>query len=203
MGGVPGGTPPDAAELLGDPPLVGLEEAVRPAVGRRLARQNRRVVDGQVAGALRLVLDLLDGRLHGGALLPHARQAGQPVGAAGGPCLVLRVVVVVLLLLLLTPLPPAPWQLVDCAGGFNNFGCNGGLPSQAFEYLKWQGGQDSETAYPYTAVTGPSCKYDGKPSASVSKVVNITALGEEELVDAVGSTGPVSIAFQVSDGVRC
>merc|ERR1712113_1076370 len=27
----------------------------------------------------------------------------------------------------------AEQQLVDCAGAFNNNGCNGGLPSQAFE----------------------------------------------------------------------
>jgi cathepsin H len=27
-------------------------------------------------------------------------------------------------------------QLVDCAGDFDNNGCNGGLPSHAFEYIK-------------------------------------------------------------------
>ena len=35
-------------------------------------------------------------------------------------------------------------QLVDCAGGFNNFGCEGGLPSQAFEYLRYSGGLTTE-----------------------------------------------------------
>ena len=28
-------------------------------------------------------------------------------------------------------------QLVDCAGAFNNHGCDGGLPSQAFEYIRY------------------------------------------------------------------
>ncbi|KAK9931817.1 hypothetical protein M0R45_019078 [Rubus argutus] len=39
-------------------------------------------------------------------------------------------------------------QLVDCAGAFNNFGCHCGLPSQAFEYIKYNGGLDTEQVYP-------------------------------------------------------
>ena len=42
-------------------------------------------------------------------------------------------------------------QLVDCAGDFDNYGCNGGLPSHAFEYLFYAGGISTEAAYPYYA----------------------------------------------------
>lgn len=43
-------------------------------------------------------------------------------------------------------------QLVDCAGDFDNDGCDGGLPSHAFEYLKYAGGLTTEAQYPYMAV---------------------------------------------------
>ncbi|GKD73074.1 zinc finger, CCHC-type containing protein [Tanacetum coccineum] len=66
-------------------------------------------------------------------------------------------------------------QLVDCAGDFDNFGCKGGLPSQAYEYIKYNGGLDSEEAYPYTESMG----------------------AEDELKYAVGLVRPVSVAFQV------
>ncbi|KAG6544130.1 hypothetical protein Mapa_014442 [Marchantia paleacea] len=91
-------------------------------------------------------------------------------------------------------------QLVDCAGAFNNFGCGGGLPSQAFEYIRYNGGIDSEEAYPYHALD-ETCKF--KPSAVGAKVydvVNITAYDEDELKDAVAFQRPVSIAFEVIDG---
>ena len=42
-------------------------------------------------------------------------------------------------------------QLVDCAGDFDNAGCNGGLPSHAFEYAFYAGGMASEDGYPYYA----------------------------------------------------
>ncbi|KAI4376491.1 hypothetical protein MLD38_014247 [Melastoma candidum] len=88
-------------------------------------------------------------------------------------------------------------QLVDCAGAFNNFGCNGGLPSQAFEYIKYNGGLDTEEAYPYTAKDG-SCKFSTENvGVRVIDSVNITLGAEDELKDAVATVRPVSVAFEV------
>lgn len=42
-------------------------------------------------------------------------------------------------------------QLVDCAGDYDNYGCDGGLPSHAFEYIRHNGGLELEANYPYTA----------------------------------------------------
>ena len=65
-------------------------------------------------------------------------------------------------------------QLIDCAVGFNNFGCNGGLPSQAFEYIRYSGGLDTEDAYPYKAEDG-ACQFNElSVGAQVYDVVNIT-----------------------------
>ncbi|XP_043410537.1 pro-cathepsin H isoform X3 [Prionailurus bengalensis] len=43
----------------------------------------------------------------------------------------------------------AEQQLVDCAQNFNNHGCQGGLPSQAFEYIRYNKGIMGEDTYPY------------------------------------------------------
>ncbi|KAI1889428.1 hypothetical protein AGOR_G00162770 [Albula goreensis] len=90
-------------------------------------------------------------------------------------------------------------QLVDCAQAFNNHGCNGGLPSQAFEYIKYNKGLMTEKDYPYTAQDG-TCKY--KPelaAASVKEVVNITKYVEMDMVDAVARYNPVSFAYEVTE----
>jgi len=52
-------------------------------------------------------------------------------------------------------------QLVDCAQDFDNHGCNGGLPSHAFEYIYYNLGLTTEKEYPYTMKTG-TCVYDPK-----------------------------------------
>ena len=94
-------------------------------------------------------------------------------------------------------------QLVDCAGDFDNHGCNGGLPSHAFEYIKHVGGIQQEKDYPYKAET-LSCHFDkSKVVAHVSGgAVNITAGSEHELDEALATVGPVSIAFEVVDDFR-
>ena len=87
---------------------------------------------------------------------------------------------------------------MDCGGNYNNFGCSGGLPSQAFEYIKGNGGIDTEDSYTYTAEDG-DCKFDANSvGAGVSAVQNITFQDEQQLIDAVGLFGPVSIAYQVA-----
>ncbi|XP_050217052.1 thiol protease aleurain-like [Mercurialis annua] len=88
-------------------------------------------------------------------------------------------------------------QLVDCAGAFNNFGCKGGLPSQAFEYIKYNGGLETEAAYPYIG-NDSTCKFSKENvGVQVLSSVNITEGAEDELKDAVGLVRPVSIAFEV------
>ncbi|KAJ4959781.1 hypothetical protein NE237_019691 [Protea cynaroides] len=74
-------------------------------------------------------------------------------------------------------------QLVDYAGAFNNFGCHGGLPSQAFEYIKYNGGLDTEEAYPYTTIDGV-CKYTFENvGVKVFDSVNITQNEDEDHED--------------------
>nr|GLL22018.1 cysteine proteinase 3-like [Ipomoea trifida] len=105
-------------------------------------------------------------------------------------------------------------QLVDCAGAFNNFGCNGGLPSQAFEYIKYNGGLDTKKAYPYIGENGV-CNYSSENvGVRVFESVNITLgaedelkyavglIAEDELKYAVGLIRPVSVAFEVVDGFK-
>ncbi|OIW19353.1 hypothetical protein TanjilG_03487 [Lupinus angustifolius] len=93
-------------------------------------------------------------------------------------------------------------QLVDCAGAFNNFGCNGGLPSQAFEYIKYNGGLDTDEAYPYIGANG-LCRFSAENvGVRVLDSVNITLGSEDELKHAVAFTRPVSVAFQVVNGFR-
>ena len=97
----------------------------------------------------------------------------------------------------------AEQQLVDCAGDFDNHGCNGGLPSHAFEYIKHVGGLESDITYPYTAKDG-QCVY--RPQISVGYVkygsYNITQGDEKELAERLYNAGPISISFQVISGFR-
>ena len=92
----------------------------------------------------------------------------------------------------------AEQQLVDCAGDFDNNGCNGGLPSHAFEYLFYAGGIASEDAYPYEAVDQTCTVKTSDFILSVGHSTNITAGDETELKAAVYQQ-PVSVAFQVVD----
>jgi cathepsin H len=93
-------------------------------------------------------------------------------------------------------------QLVDCAGEFNNFGCGGGLPSQAFEYIRYNGGIDTEDSYPYNAKDSQCRFHKNTIGAQVWDVVNITEGAETQLKHAVATMRPVSVAFEVVHDFR-
>lgn len=90
-------------------------------------------------------------------------------------------------------------QLVDCSSKYHNNGCNGGLMDNAFEYIKANGGLDTEDSYPYTAHQG-KCHFNKQTiGATCSGYVDVQSGDEEALKEALATVGPVSVAIDAED----
>ena len=88
-------------------------------------------------------------------------------------------------------------QLVDCSQG--NYGWGGGWPSLALENVVKRGGIDSEKSYPYQG-NDESCSYNkSNIGAKIKSIVNITKYNMTELVNAIGTIGPISVDIDASD----
>jgi cathepsin L len=84
-------------------------------------------------------------------------------------------------------------QLVDCDHN-GDMGCNGGLPSQAIQYVAENGGIEGENDYHYTAADG-RCKFDKSDiRAKFSGFKSVTSNNNKEMMNAVAQQ-PVSIAI--------
>jgi len=86
-------------------------------------------------------------------------------------------------------------NLVDCSVAQGNQGCNGGLMTQAFDYIISNKGIDTEESYPYTA-TGPNtCVFKSDTIGSqISNYTNVETGSEADLVRKI-NLGPTSVAI--------
>jgi len=65
----------------------------------------------------------------------------------------------------------APQMIADCDSSM--YGCQGGWPSQAMQWVISEGGLDTEASYPYKAVQGPCASANGTIGATITSVVAV------------------------------
>jgi len=89
-------------------------------------------------------------------------------------------------------------NLLDCTRAYGNHGCDGGLETNAFEYVIRNGGIDTEASYPYRAVEG-NCRYNAATSGATCSGYSRVASGSERaLTRAIADIGPVSVGIDSS-----
>jgi len=89
-------------------------------------------------------------------------------------------------------------NLVACSNAEGNEGCNGGLMTQAFEYIIKNNGIDTEASYPYTSGAGVvgKCKFSAaNVGAQITGYVSIPAGSVADLQNASATVGPISVAM--------
>jgi len=92
-------------------------------------------------------------------------------------------------------------NLVDCvsASKYNCYGCEGGWPDKAMEYVTNNHGIDTEKSYPYLAVD-EGCEYKKNSSGgNISRVVSIDYGNMKALYNALGTIGPISVAIDAEN----
>lgn len=91
-------------------------------------------------------------------------------------------------------------NLVDCTQQQGNFGCNGGWPFDAYEYvIRFSEGLDTEKSYPYKG-EDQTCAYDSSTvGATATAFAVLTPDSETGLQEAVANVGPISVCIDANN----
>jgi len=88
-------------------------------------------------------------------------------------------------------------QIVQC--DTQSLGCNGGLPSWAFEYVEKAGGVAQESVYPYTSGNGVTGKCHSNAADYIVNVNGYSQIRQEaQMGTYLLSTGPLSVCVDAS-----
>jgi cathepsin F len=82
-----------------------------------------------------------------------------------------------------------PQEIVDC--DTNDDGCSGGDPREAMRWVESQGGQDTESCYPYTAQNGNCMESSCTPALNINAVNPVA--GSEPAIYTALQSAPLSI----------
>lgn len=89
-------------------------------------------------------------------------------------------------------------NLIDCSGLYGSNGCEGGLPEQAFKYIRHHGIFSAEV-YPYDGEENDHCilsiKNAKKSNVTVHGYTRIESGNEIDLQTALAIHGPISVSI--------
>jgi len=86
---------------------------------------------------------------------------------------------------------------MDCSTAQGNQGCDGGLMTQAMDYIISNNGIDTEASYPYTAEDGTCTFQSSNVGATLTSYVNVNQGDENDLMAKV-VMAPTSVAIDAS-----
>jgi len=102
-------------------------------------------------------------------------------------------------------------NLIDCTFNYGNQGCDGGMPSNALDYIIANNGIDTEASYPLTSVFPFECEVQyacpcdfnrNTVGATIKGYNHIISGNETNLAYAIAFVGPVSVAIDATDSMQ-
>jgi len=92
-------------------------------------------------------------------------------------------------------------NLIDCSAPYGNMGCNGGLMTAAFSYVR-DNGIVSEQDYPYRETQGYCQVNPSRIVTRISSYMNVASGSDASLQAALSSVGPVSVAIDATETLQ-